>query len=165
MKHIFEIDGMEHATIKESASLRYRGTLIEASRHRMKRHPDPLYDGRTWTCAGYVKVPVSVLPPEWVAVERGVDRYPEERWAAHQVFFPRDSPWNDLPFHGGVTYEDIESYGDGAFQQMRVGCDYGHLYDHYDPELEQILREMQTVVDRMCERLGVETLAPEKEKE
>lgn len=159
MEKVYDNDDMSSATIKESASMMYKGTMIEAIRHRTKGWPCPDgWDNRNWQCAGYVKVDVRKLPEDWTRIEQGAEKYPDEDWAQTHIFLPHDSPWNDLPFHGGVTYEDIESYGCGAFSQMKIGCDYNHSFDTIDMELSWIIRNMMGVVDAMCERLGVETL-------
>ncbi len=160
--NFFNIEANAGATLKEVAHQRYKGAGVKASRHRSKRYPDPQEDGRQWQCAGYVSVALDNLPPEWKVWERGEDKYPGEAWAANSIFFPFGSPWDGLPFHCGVTYQDVLSFGDGSHTVLEVGCDWGHLYDRGDMELSDILRQMRGVVDALCDCLGVSELGGER---
>lgn len=65
---------------------------------------------------------------------------------------PRDNPLENLKWHGGMTWISDESKKGSPFTQIKVGCDYQHLWDeHQFYSLEGIEREVKLCIDSLYE--------------
>lgn len=84
----------------------------------------------------YIYVPVAKLADK----AKWVPKYDpsKESWSQ---FDYSESEFNNIDFHGGVTYCKIESHG--TFEIIKVGCDYAHIFDseNMDEEYESVFTD------------------------
>lgn len=79
----------------------------------------------------YIIIPEDQLRPEdwervWLPVVRMNNWSGGRTSPAYNVY---DSILNEGDFHGGITFYEKSQTPDGDFRSIKVGCDYGHLWD------------------------------------
>lgn len=123
----------------------YRGINIEL-RYAGYRFPDKWGEGSMGLWCYYIHVMEGALKPDdWKKLS--------ETYTVEGRKCVKDDFWNEIYWHGGVTYaQEREQYYDRAQQKMlnaiKIGCDFGHHFDQNNIyEYEDVLREAKRTVD------------------
>lgn len=67
-----------------------------------------------------------------------------------------ESILNHGEFHGGITFYEKKQHPDTGARWIKVGCDYGHLWDqedNYRYDLRSVAADARSTVDRLHEVL------------
>ena len=62
----------------------------------------------------------------WLPVDRYIDRSDGRKQPCYNEY---QSVLNHGDFHGGITHYSKHQYPDEGYRWIKVGCDYGHLWD------------------------------------
>lgn len=63
-------------------------------------------------------------------------------------YYAQDTIPKELDWHCGITYYNYIQNHPGL-RIAKVGCDYQHLYDDYDPSLEMVERNAKKTIDSL----------------
>lgn len=107
----------------------------------------------------YVTIREAQLTPEnwakvWLPVQ---DSYTRSDGYADPSYREYDSILEVGNFHGGITFYEKKAQVDGTRRQVKVGCDYGHLWDAeagYPYSLTSVQRDALDTCSRLAKALN-----------
>ena len=71
---------------------------------------------------------------------------PNVRVASYDYWAPK---WSDVFWHGGITFYKKVSGFDGENRIVKIGCDYGHLYDNGFEQFEDVERDAKRTITEL----------------
>lgn len=103
----------------------------------------------------YITINQDQLSPDefkrvWLRVKRWYERSSGRKMLCHDYY---NSILENGDFHGGITHYSKHICPDEKYRWIKVGCDYGHLWDMeagYPYDIQSVQRDAKRTIDNLC---------------
>jgi hypothetical protein len=148
------IDGLSH---KDCWKGEHRGLNFEVVHWGKSKDEQGINEGDgMWNY--YILINQEQLTPEefkkvWLRVKRWFERSSGRKQPCHDYY---NSILSHGDFHGGITHYSKHQCPDEKYRYIKVGCDYGHLWDMeagYPYDLAWVAQDAKVTIDKLHEVL------------